>query len=142
MSRVNLKRFLQISVCTLEYPKFQAWAGPIHIVLRVIAHVFNCLYGVKKEYYYPWILDIRSLVVLLVEALRAQSVVGEGEAGFNHFTVTAKIQSVVVVWESEVEFLKFSVGITSVDVDSWILRHEIEGLIENSNWIMVLSFLE
>ena len=86
--------------------------------------------------------NVSSFKVLCVEALRAKGVVSERQSCFNLGGVTSQVHGVMVVTESQVISLQFTVGVASVEMDASIKRQEVEGLVHDSERLVVSLLFE
>ena len=64
------------------------------------------------------------------------------EAGFDQSWISTEIEGEVIVTECQVESLKFSVGVTTIKMDTRVLWHEIERFVQNGESLLEPCFLE
>ena len=87
VGRVQIERFLQVGVGQVDLPSLHARSRPVDIVLRIVGEKVDS----SAEF------NLGSLVVLLVEALSTEGVMGQREACFDESWLTAEVQGVMII---------------------------------------------
>ena len=130
VSGIEIKRLFEVCVRLVDLTCLHAGSCSVDVVLGIVL----------EEIYRSAKLNLRTLVVLLVEALCSKGIVSQRETSFYERWLSAKIKSVMVVTESKIEALKFTICIASIQMDSTICRHEVQCLIEDSQCFLRSTF--
>ena len=80
VARVYLQGFLQVGIGCLETTHLEARTSSVYVVLRI-----TC----RKVFNRPSELDVSPLVILLIKALRTQSIMSQRQPGPYHCCVLA-----------------------------------------------------
>ena len=92
--------------------------------------------------YSPAKFNICALVILLVETLCPQSIVSQREASSNQTWISTQIKGIVVVTQRQIVPLKFSIGISTIQVNASICGHKIKRFVQDGQRLLETVLFE